>query len=92
MSDIKETIKDELRRRIFEDYNSGDKERDEAVQGALSSMYYWIDALQENGTSVEAQVIQSYSGRRELFFSNAVDLLAKFKDGQKVKITITPTD
>ena len=41
---------------------------------------------------VEGTVSESYSGRRELFFSKQKDLLAKFKDGQRVTIVIVPME
>lgn len=39
----------EIERRIFEDYNSGDEEMeevDEAVQGALASLRYFLNTLE----------------------------------------------
>lgn len=51
-----------------------------------------LDRLLAEGAAVEGQVVQSYSGRKELFFSKQMDLLAKFKDGQRVTIIIIPND
>lgn len=88
---LKERILAELERRIREDYDTEKKELDEAARCALASVCGWIRELPD-GESVEGAVSVSYSGRKELFFNKQKDILAPFKDGQKVVISITPTE
>ena len=38
-------VKKEIRRRFLEDYNSGDQEKDEIAQGAISSLFYFVKEI-----------------------------------------------
>ena len=71
--------------------------REVALDERANKLAQWEDdlktwSLASNGHKFNAQVSQSYSGRKELFFDKKQDILAKFKDGQKVTITIIPTE
>ena len=71
--------------------------RDIALDERANKLAQWENdlktwSLAANGHKFNAQVSQSYSGRKELFFDKKQDVLAKFKDGQKVTITIIPTE
>jgi len=48
------------------------------------------DGQRAGTVSFEAQVIVSYCGRKTLFFNKQRDILERFKDGQKVTVTIIP--
>ena len=48
------------------------------------------DGQRAGTVSFEAQVIVSYCGRKTLFFNKQRDILERFKDGQKVTVTIVP--
>ena len=42
----KAAVVSEMKRRILEDYNTGDVEMDEVAQGVLASFKYFIDTLE----------------------------------------------
>lgn len=57
---IVEQIKAELRRRMLEDYNSGDEEKDAIAQGVCAGMITYIDSMQEEptGKDLEEEIIK----------------------------------
>lgn len=83
---IIEQILAEINRRVLNDYNSEDNELDEAAQGALSSMYYWITEQAKKVVSAEGEIVQSYSGRKEILFPKQNDILSHFDGGEKVTV------
>ena len=88
---LKERVLAEIERMINEDYDGDSEKYDEAAEDSLARLYFWVKELPDE-ISVEGTVSVSYSGRKELFFNKQQDILASFKDGQKVVISITPTE
>ena len=43
----RQIIRDEILRRMLEDYNSGDSEIDSIAQGVCASLIEWIDLLKK---------------------------------------------
>lgn len=71
--------------------------REIALDERANKLALWEDELKtwsraSEGHKFNAYVSKSYSGRKELMFSKKRDILARFKDGQKVTITIIPTE
>ena len=52
----------EIKRRILEDYNTGDKEKDAVAQGAIASLKYYIEdtlEVKEVNTATTEQLIEA---------------------------------
>ena len=88
---IKEQVVSIIKKRM----DTHDWHSDAEVYDELEGLLHEVEAIpdeQNNGTSFEAYVSKSYFGRKELFFNRQTSVLERFKDGQKVVITIIPNE
>ena len=88
---IKEQVVSIIKRRM----DTHDMYSDAEVYDELEKLLHEVEAIpdeQTKGTSFEAYVSKSYFGRKELFFNRQTSVLERFKDGQKVVISIIPNE
>ena len=84
----------EIKRRILEDYNTGDKEKDAVAQGVIASLKYYIeDTLEVKevnlSNSFDATVCKIGSSYLKEMDRDAIaKALEPYKDGDKVKVII----
>ena len=58
----------EIKRRILEDYNTGDKEKDAVAQGAIASLKYYIeDTLEVKEVNLNNGIQLTWEDIRELY-------------------------
>ena len=55
----------EIKRRILEDYNTGDVEMDEVAQGVLASLKYFLETLEVKEVNIADMADEYYYALRE---------------------------
>ena len=87
----------EIKRRILEDYNTGDKEKDAVAQGAIASLKYYIeDTLEVKEVNIASMADEYYDALmkevemdeymaghcRLAYYTGCKDVLNKIRKGE----------